>query len=65
MTSQQYRSALEHLGLTQADAAEFLGVSVRSSHGYANGAPVPVAIAKLLKLTIHSNLWPDEVDEIK
>ena len=30
MTANQYRSALDKLGLTQAGAAEFLGVSIRT-----------------------------------
>lgn len=31
MTANQYRNALDKLGLTQAGAAEFLGVSIRTS----------------------------------
>jgi transcriptional regulator with XRE-family HTH domain len=52
MTPDQYRTAIERLGLTQAQAAEYLGVSVRTSHGYANGAPIPVAVEKLLRVAI-------------
>ena len=49
MTANQYRNALDKLGLTQAGAAEFLGVSIRTSHGYANGEPIPEGYAKLLR----------------
>lgn len=52
MTANQYRSALDKLGLTQAGAAEFLGVSIRTSHGYANGVPIPEGYAKLLRLMV-------------
>ena len=50
MSPTQYRNALERLGMTQESAAEFLGVSLRTSHGYANGSPIPVAFEKLLFL---------------
>ena len=51
MTANQYRSVLDKLGLTQAGAAEFLGVSIRTSHGY----------AKLLRLMVRLNLKPEDV----
>ena len=34
-TSAEYRDVLNLLGLTQAEMAELLGVSVRTAHGYA------------------------------
>lgn len=61
MTPSQYRAALDRLDLTQAGAAEFLGISIRSAHGYANGDPIPEAIAKLLRLMVRLKLSPDEV----
>ena len=61
MTAKQYNAALERLGLTQAAAAELLGVSIRSSHGYANGAPIPEGYAKLLRLMVCRNLKADDV----
>lgn len=62
MTSNQYRKALEALELSQVRAAEFLGVSSRTSQGYALGEyPVPEAIAKLLRLMIRLNLKPEDV----
>jgi hypothetical protein len=61
MTPNQYRAALDRLGLTQAGAAEFFGLSVRASHGYANGEPIPEAVAKLLRLMVRLNLKPDDV----
>jgi len=60
MTAKQYREAVEQLGLsTQAEAAEFLGISLRTSHSYANGtARVPEAVAKLLHLMVRRNIKP-------
>lgn len=61
MTASQYRAALARLALTQGEAAIFLGISIRSSHGYANGEPIPEAIAKLLRLMVRLDLEPQEV----
>lgn len=62
MTSTQYRAALSALGLSQAGAAEFLGLSLRTSQGYALGEyPVPESVAKLLRLMVRLNIKPDEV----
>jgi hypothetical protein len=62
MTANQYRKAIEALGLSQHRAAEFLGVSPRTSQGYALGEyPVPEAIAKLLRLMLKLGLKPEDV----
>ena len=62
MTSNQYRKALEQLELSQHRAAEFLGVSPRTSQGYALGEyPVPQSIAMLLRLMIKLKLKPEDV----
>jgi DNA-binding transcriptional regulator YiaG len=37
MTRDQYRAALDKLGLTQAGGAELLGVNLRTSERWANG----------------------------
>ena len=52
MTPAQFRSALDRLGLTQAQAAELFDISLLTSHGYANGEPIPQTIAMLLQLNI-------------
>jgi hypothetical protein len=62
MTSDQYRTALEKLGLSQGAAAKFLGVSLRTSWGYANGEPIPEGYAMLLRLMVRLNLTPVDVD---
>ena len=61
MTAKQYRAVLAKLGLTQAGAAELLGVSIRTSHGYANGDPIPEGYAKLLRLMIRLKISPEDV----
>lgn len=62
MTPNQYKKAIEALGLSQVRAGEFLGVSPRTSQGYALGEyPVPEAIAKLLRLMVKLGLKPDDV----
>ena len=61
MTDKQYRNALDNLGLTQSGAAELLGVSIRTSHGYANGDPIPEGYAKLLRLMVKLELKPQDV----
>lgn len=61
MTPTQYRIALERLGLTQDSAAHFLDVSLRTSHGYANGSPIPEMGAKLLRLMIKHGIKPEDV----
>jgi len=61
VTANQYETALEALGLSQGAAAQFLGIALRTSHGYANGAPIPEAIAKLLRLMVRLKLKPNDV----
>lgn len=61
MTGPQYKAALRALDLSQAGAAEFLGVSLRASHGYANGAAIPEGYAKLLRLMVRLGLSPKDV----
>ncbi len=61
MTKNQYRAALVALDLTQAQAADFLGISIRSAHGYANGKPIREGDAKLLRLMVRLGLKPKDV----
>lgn len=61
MTTNQFNAAIAALGLDQAGAAAFLGVSLRTSHGYANGASIPEATAKLLRLVLRLKLRAEDV----
>lgn len=63
MTKGQFRTAIETLGLTQADAAEFLGVCPRTGQNYALGkSRVPEGFAKLLRLMIKRKIKPEDVE---
>ena len=61
MIANQFRKALDDLGLTQGEAADWLGISIRAVHGYANDAPIPEPTAKLLRLMVRLKLKPKDV----
>jgi transcriptional regulator with XRE-family HTH domain len=63
MDANQYRRALKKLGLTQQAAADFLGISLRTSQAYALGEKevVPESIAKLFRLMIKLRLRPEDM----
>jgi hypothetical protein len=61
MTANQFRKALDDLSLTQGAAAEWLKLSIRAVHGYANGKPIPEPTAKLLRLMVKLGLKPEDV----
>lgn len=62
MTPKQFRDAIDHLGLSQEAAGVFFGYSARQGQRWANNErPVPVAVAKLLRLMIRLGLSPEEV----
>lgn len=61
MTSAQFRQALSALGLSQVEAAKFLGVSIRTAHGWANGAPIPDAVSKLLQVMVDHRIAPADL----
>lgn len=52
MTADQYRAALERLGLTQTTAAPLLGITYRTSQRYAAGG-APDYVARLLAYIEH------------
>jgi hypothetical protein len=49
------------MGLSQVKAAKWLGIGIRTSHGYANGELIPEYIAKLLRLCVKLKLNPEDV----
>jgi transcriptional regulator with XRE-family HTH domain len=61
MTPDQYRNAISRLGLTQAQAAAFMGISIRTSHGYANGETIPRVVELLLKAMLRWDIKPSEL----
>lgn len=64
MTPTQYRKTIAVLGMSQGAAAAFLGVSLRTSQGYALGEyPVPEAVSILLRLMVRRGISPDEAKQ--
>ena len=62
LTPEQYQNALDKLGLTQGEAADLLGFSIRTSNGYANGGyPVPKPLAVLLRLLLSKKIGLDDI----
>ena len=65
MTAEEYRAALDKLGLSIVSSAEHLGVSHRQSQRYANGSsPVADPVAKLLRLAIRIGLTANDLRAI-
>ena len=63
MTPTQYRKALEHLGLSQHELADLIGIGRRTSQGYALGEyPVHPAIAILLRLLVKNKITVEDVN---
>jgi predicted site-specific integrase-resolvase len=56
MTKYEFRRALANLDMTQAASAKFLGVSIRTAHGWANGGDIPIAIQRLLRTLINKRI---------
>lgn len=62
MTPLEYKLAIKALGLTQVKAGTWLGISPRTSQGYALGEyPIPEPVAKLLRLCVERDIPPGEV----
>ena len=61
MSGKEYSAAIAKLGLSQVKAAKWLGIGIRTSHGYANGELIPEYIAKLLRLCVKMKLDPEDV----
>jgi hypothetical protein len=62
VTPSQYKTAIGALGLSQERAGEWLGISPRTSQGYALGEhAIPEPVAKLLRLMVKLGLKPEDV----
>lgn len=62
MTANQFRTAIEKLGLTQEGAGLWLGLSPRQGQRYATGeAEIPEPVAKLLRLVLRLGINPEDV----
>lgn len=66
LTKNQYRKAIDAIGLSQVGASEFFEVSRKTSPRWArNEAPIPGAVAKLLRVMIKYKISPEEVDKLE
>ena len=65
MTTDEYRAALDKLGLSIVGSAEYLGLSRRQSQRYANGiSPVADPVAKILRLAIQTGLTANDLKAV-
>ena len=63
--AEEYRAALDKLGLSIVGSAECLGLSRRQSQRYASGAtPIADPVAKLLRLAIRIGLTANDLKAI-
>ena len=61
MNQYEFKWALDHLGLTQKEAGDMLGIAIRTVHGYCHGTPVPEPTARLLLIILKYKLYPEDV----
>jgi hypothetical protein len=61
VTALQFRTVLDRLALTQAQAAQFLGRSTRSVWGYCNGEPIDRPIILLLNVMTERDIKPEDL----
>jgi hypothetical protein len=65
VTPNQYKSAIDRLGLSQVGAARFLGVDDRTSRRWISGErDVPEPVSRFLRYLIAAKVTPDEVEAI-
>jgi hypothetical protein len=65
MKASQFRRSLQDLDLTQAAAADLLGLGLRTVEGYANGRLIPVPVAILINLLVGGVATLDQVDAVR
>lgn len=64
MTYDEYRTALDRVGLTQVGAARLFGINERTSRRWANGElPVPRIIAIVLWLMLKFKVKPGSIPD--
>ena len=62
MTGEQYRHAIEHLGMSQVGSARFLGVSKSTPRKWISEKhPIPLAVTMLLCVMVAEELSPRHV----
>lgn len=62
MTSDEYRTTIAALGLTQVGAARFLGVDERTSRKWAAGErDIPPPVERFLRFLVAAKIKPERV----
>jgi len=62
MTPQEFRAALDRLGLSQVRAAKLFGVDQKAARNWAAGRnKVPYSVAILLRLMVDRKIAPDDL----
>jgi len=65
MTPGRYSQVIADLGLSQVEAAAFLGIDPRTSRRYVSGElTVPRVVAMLLELMVKTKSDPDRVAKL-
>jgi hypothetical protein len=66
MTRKRYAEVIAKLGLSQVEAAEFLGYDPRTSRRWISGElAVPKAVAMLLELMVKTKSDPVRVEKLQ
>jgi hypothetical protein len=62
MTGEDYRKAIEHLGMTKVGSARFFGINDKTPHNWITGRnPIPAAVSMLLRVMLHYKLSPHDI----
>jgi hypothetical protein len=62
MSTSAYNAIISKMGLSQIAAGKMLGLSPRQSQRVASGeSPVPLPVAKLLRLIVQRKIKPEDV----
>ena len=66
MTPNQFRAALDKLGLSQLGAARLFGTGERTPRRWASGdAEIPEAVAILLRLMLAGKITADDIEKVR
>lgn len=61
MTPTLFRKAIATMGMSQGEAAIFMGVTRRTVNGWANGEPIPKTVEVLLSIMVDRQIAPADV----
>jgi DNA-binding XRE family transcriptional regulator len=64
MMANQFKHALDDLGLTQTKTAQLLGLGRTTVTGYANGSPIPEPVAIVINMMLGGVVTPDQIEAV-